>query len=360
MKKLEYITILRALAILAVLMIHTSQYTLRINDDLPPFADAIIYNGTMGVQLFYLLSAFTLFLSFSQRGNEKKAIRNYFIRRFFRIAPLYYIAIFYYLWQIRYFAGDNPTISAANIVSNFAFLHGFSPYWINAIVPGGWSVGVEMTFYCLLPILFMLIKNSRQAWYFTLVALALRYVLLYYFRNHPLIDDHRLWSQYLFYYLPGQLPIFSLGIVCYFMIYERDKPQLSSKHFFWGFCIIGICLAVKADMIFSPLFNFGLAFLLLVLATEHYHPRMLFNPVFKFIGQISYTIYLTHFAALHLLIKLQALNLLNGVGWAITLANFLVNYFLILLVSVLFSSVLYYLIELPMQRVGSRIIKVMP
>ena len=158
MKKLEYITILRGLAILAVLMVHVEQQSSGVAY-LHPYIISIIENGSRGVQLFYILSAFTLFRSFKLRSTtESSPIKNYFIRRFFRIAPLYYLAIIYYLWQDgtgpRYWLGNAPKITNSNIISNVFFLHGLNPYWITSLVPGGWSVTVEVMFYLCVPILF--------------------------------------------------------------------------------------------------------------------------------------------------------------------------------------------------------------
>lgn len=96
MKKLDYIDALRGLAILGVIMVHTNQYGRSIG---PNIFAKITAMGERGVQLFYLASAFTLFLSFKNRSRKEIfPIRNFFIRRFFRIAPMYYMGIFYYIF----------------------------------------------------------------------------------------------------------------------------------------------------------------------------------------------------------------------------------------------------------------------
>jgi peptidoglycan/LPS O-acetylase OafA/YrhL len=48
--------------------------------------------GARGVQLFYMVSAFTLLSVSRQPFNA----RSFFIRRFFRIAPAFYIAMIAY------------------------------------------------------------------------------------------------------------------------------------------------------------------------------------------------------------------------------------------------------------------------
>ena len=60
MKKLDFIDALRGYAILGVLMVHTSQYGNKLHSTL---GTLITEKGAMGVQLFFLASSFTLFLS---------------------------------------------------------------------------------------------------------------------------------------------------------------------------------------------------------------------------------------------------------------------------------------------------------
>ena len=361
MKKLEYITILRALAILAVLVVHVKQ----VSDGMEyihPYIISIAVNGARGVQLFYLLSAFTLFHSFNYRtAKEKRLKTNYFVRRFFRIAPLYYLAIIYYLWQDgtgpRYFLGDAGNISAANVLSNFTFLHGFSPYWITGLVPGGWSIAVEAIFYCFLPFLFLKIKNIQQAFNFVVISLGIRFLFLLFLTHYRMIPDQRLWHDYLFLYLPNQLPYFSLGIFLYFLIYDKTNIQISSKSFLTAAIMLLLGCSVQGDLIIPDIFGFGIAFLFLALTLHKYHPRILFNGPFLYIGEISYTLYLTHWAAIHFLTRYGIINLLINYNEPLAIINFLLNYGLVLTVAVLLSTILYHTIEQPMQKFGGRLIR---
>ena len=94
--KLKYIDVLRGIAILGVLIVHNLLYG---NNGyiLSKILNFILF-GQRGVQLFYFASAFTLFFSMNRiYENETYPKTNFFIRRFFRIAPMYYIGICYYL-----------------------------------------------------------------------------------------------------------------------------------------------------------------------------------------------------------------------------------------------------------------------
>src|SRR6185369_10001679 len=117
--KIDFIDSLRGIAIIGVLVIHCGQVGI-INYS--GFFQSIILNGAIGVQLFFVASAFTIFLTYSNRYNKETApVGNFFIRRFFRIAPMYYFGIIYFLWQdgfgVRYWLGDAPSVSMWNVLS---------------------------------------------------------------------------------------------------------------------------------------------------------------------------------------------------------------------------------------------------
>jgi len=73
-KKYDYIDSLRGIA---VLFVHTGSF---FNMNMfPKFFKTIQENGATGVQLFFILSSLTLFMSFQSRmKNERNCIRNFF------------------------------------------------------------------------------------------------------------------------------------------------------------------------------------------------------------------------------------------------------------------------------------------
>lgn len=78
--KLQFVDTLRALAIIGVLLVHVSQHV----DGLNGWLQKGLSIGAKGVALFYMASAFTLFLSLSRRsGNKSERISAYLMRRFF-------------------------------------------------------------------------------------------------------------------------------------------------------------------------------------------------------------------------------------------------------------------------------------
>lgn len=164
-RQLPWVDALRGLAIFGVLICHAGQNV----ENLPSILGNLTYQGAMGVQLFYMISAFTLFLSLANRKKlEKKPLINFFIRRFFRIAPLFYCAIAFYVLTTgigpSHWIEDGQSITIPNLITHLTFTNGWNPYWINSLVPVGWSIAIEMPFYLIVPYLFkkskLLIKLS--------------------------------------------------------------------------------------------------------------------------------------------------------------------------------------------------------
>ena len=110
-KRYEFLDALRGIAILGVIFLHVSDFTLHPQTN-------IIYRsvgeGARGVQLFYIVSALTLFLSLSSSrflGKLGETLK-YFFRRFFRIAPMFYsllilVGFFTFVKPVGFFAYVN-------------------------------------------------------------------------------------------------------------------------------------------------------------------------------------------------------------------------------------------------------------
>ena len=141
----------RAIAVVGVVAVHLSfQFP-----NLPDSVALIARMGQYGVQLFFVISAITIFMTLEADRERFSAARHitlrFYIKRFFRIAPLYYVAIAIYgliSWGASRSGYERAWVlgahSPADILLNVLFLHALSPSAINNVVPGGWSIGVEM------------------------------------------------------------------------------------------------------------------------------------------------------------------------------------------------------------------------
>src|SRR5436190_12630168 len=91
---------LRAFACLAVIFFHLNLWGRVIwqpKHGIYNFLDPILTFGASGVELFFLLSGFLLFLPYAKSlllDNTCPSLRRFYLRRIFRIVPAYYIALF--------------------------------------------------------------------------------------------------------------------------------------------------------------------------------------------------------------------------------------------------------------------------
>lgn len=121
-----FVDALRGWAVIGVILVHTYQWIPCSSETLGTIAK----RGAFGVQLFYIISAFTLFLSLSRRYfSDTSPFICFFIRRFFRIAPLFYLAILFYSildgLGPRFWAPNG--VGALHIILTALFLHGWMP-----------------------------------------------------------------------------------------------------------------------------------------------------------------------------------------------------------------------------------------
>ena len=158
----QSLDLLRGVAILLVVLVHCQEESTGVVPGLSWFAKEY---GGLGVQLFFIVSGYTMMLTYGDRL-DLAAARSFYLRRFFRIAPLFWVAIVFYLLVTRgrgitNFAPDGVGVS--DVLLTFFFLHSSSVTAYNSVVPGGWSIAVEMQFYLLFPLLIYLFRRRNGA-----------------------------------------------------------------------------------------------------------------------------------------------------------------------------------------------------
>jgi exopolysaccharide production protein ExoZ len=158
-RRLESLDFLRGVAIFGVVTFHTFGLFHADNAAIRLIAG----QGFFGVQLFFIVSALTMCLMWDRRAGEHRAAPKFYIRRFFRIAPPFWLAIvFYSLLDPGQSTEWVPAgLSLRHFATTAAFIHTFWPDTINSVVPGGWSIGVEMLFYLFFPLIIYLRCRSN-------------------------------------------------------------------------------------------------------------------------------------------------------------------------------------------------------
>jgi len=285
--RLDYLDALRGWAILGVLLVHSG------NALNPSAYYTASRDGARGVQLFYTLSALTLFLT---RRDEPHATRNFFIRRFFRIAPMFYVTVALYTmqsWLWNFGAPLEHQMPLARVLSLVTFTHGFSPTWMNGLF-GEWSIAIEVLFYALVPLLYVLVTSLRRAGALVAGGVLAGWLITVWATAHPPIADADAWLEYLALWFPNQWSSFAFGIVIFHLL--RRAPERVPPG---ALLALGLALIAAATLAggWGPLPHhqlFELGFVPLIVSLHRARNRVLVNPITCWLGRISYSFYLLH------------------------------------------------------------------
>jgi len=356
--KYDYIDALRGFAILAVIMVHSSLWIHPTSNLL----NKISLQGAQGVQLFFIASALTLFLSMNGRKNiEAHPTINFFIRRFFRIAPLFYLAIIVYtLYDGKSFYYWAPNgLKWWYIALTALFMHGWHLETINSVVPGGWSIAIEMTFYLIVPYLFGKLKNISSTLLFLFSALItskiLSVLIIQIISPHYKVSQQYLVDAFLYSWFFSQLPIFILGILLYQVVIkfpEKDK-QIALPLLLISFLLFYSFLGANTFSNLLPNhFLYGIAFFLFSLSL-HFYPQIFFvNRMTIFIGRLSFSIYVAHFLVLKIVGPFLTSRLATQGN-----IEFLTIFLIITTLSIGVSFFTHKFIETPGINIGKKIIE---
>ena len=123
--RLDFVDALRGLAAVYVVIYHTV-YVPRPALDVPHWAYLVVTGGHSAVTLFFIVSAFSLCYTMKSRAAAPGAFLNFYVRRFFRIAPLYYVMISLYAFYYWYFGGGF-VYSFGEITKSVLFVFTFIP-----------------------------------------------------------------------------------------------------------------------------------------------------------------------------------------------------------------------------------------
>jgi peptidoglycan/LPS O-acetylase OafA/YrhL len=277
----------------------------------------LVSNGSLAVDLFMLLSGFLMAHHYYLRRQAEpwtspRTFLVFWIRRIFRIAPLYYPLLLLALWMGPWLSGYREVIasiwptaaglgsrytdqSLANIFAHLSFVFGFLPEYAFRTPLPDWSIGLEMEFYFVFPVL-MLAISQFGAFRVGLCAIAACLLLEYRFA----VFFHRFGMPS---FLPMKLYLFIIGI---WMALSRLEGSMSMRR---SFC--ASALVTSAIFAFQPGLT-SLARILMVLAVfylvnngslpsaralDRLISRVrtcLSGAIGRFLGDTSYGTYLLH------------------------------------------------------------------
>jgi exopolysaccharide production protein ExoZ len=293
----DSVDLLRGLAILGVVTVHCIGV---FPTHVAPL-DSILKLGRYGVQLFFVASAFTLLMMWERRAlTDAQPVLAFFVRRVARIIPMFWIASIFYLLingtGPSYFAPSG--IGALEIGLTLLTLHGWWPSAFNSVVPGGWSIAVEMTFYAMFPFLAVRLRGLNSILLTIFIsstsALLAQTVLRNFLSSFLAAWPSELIDIFWKFFFLRQIVFFLAGIAVYKWVVGGERFRLDLKTLAlavasaWftyaslgrGDFLVAVTLSVLAGTVLSR--NFSV-------------------PLLGMLGRYSYSIYLVHFIVLRVL-----------------------------------------------------------
>ena len=308
----------RFIAASAVIVHHIEEYKsvfLFGREDLwaRPFAYQL---GRLGVSLFFVLSGFliTYLLLAEKQKTGRIAIRKFYIRRVLRIWPLYFLVVGLGLvvWplvpilQTPALLGDVydqfglKLLVYGLVLPNFALaLFGNVP-----MVSHTWSIGVEEQFYLMWPWLVMSNNPKRTLKVVASVVglLALWFLYERFVARPAYLGDDPDRSPFVilaFFIAQFRIGCMAIGGVGAWLLFSRNRVLSKLFQREVQLAVYGILLLCISFSIRVPGFNYEFyalffCFMLLNLAGNPASLVKLDNPVTRFMGDISYGLYMYH------------------------------------------------------------------
>lgn len=227
----------------------------------------------IGVDIFMLVSGFSIAYSFSRNTN----IKSYFTKRILRILPKYFIVfsivyfyyfivkghgslydVFYSLFFLNFFIDDSPII---------------------------WFIPTILVFYSILPIYYRCIKKYHTLYYLPYLIVFILGICVFF--------NVKLHNSLLLY----RLPIFLIGINIFYNISSTNKELgISKKKYYNMLGIVSLllcyyCLKVNTDLsTMKYILYIPIAFMIII----NYKLPVYINKPLIFLGSITLELYLIH------------------------------------------------------------------
>ncbi|MFS2111686.1 acyltransferase family protein [Sphingomonas sp. Sphisp140] len=362
-RRVECLDGLRGLAALWVLIGHMMILT--------GFRLPLVSKPDLGVDLFILLSGFLMVFQYQLRaGSEDWTAPGtwtaFWTRRFFRLAPLFYVtlaaaliagpAIYESRVAIDSFLGQAlqpheryTDASLANIAAHLSFVFGLLPDYAFRTALPDWSLGLEMQFYALFPFLVLLAR--RIGWMPMALVAAAGGVVVALLAGAAGLD----WPMPSF--LALKLQLFLCG-----MLIAADPGEGRGRS--WMHLGLAVLLAAIPIGGEQDLLHFAVRELLVLgfFALVHLRSlgaidgvsRLLGSRPFHWLGELSYGTYLIHLLILQPVAAAVIGHFGTGLGAA---GRFVLTGAVVVPVTYALAFVTYKLVELPGQKLGKAVIR---
>jgi peptidoglycan/LPS O-acetylase OafA/YrhL len=285
-QRLHELDALRGFAALAVVLHHLALGNAE--------AEVIFKYGATGVNLFFIISGFVIYLSISKINDWRDFVQN----RFIRLYPTYWVCVTITA-IVRLFTMSNES-STLDLIKQYLVNLTMYQYYLRVPDIDGvyWTLIVEICFYATITVFICLrIKNKIEYFgYIALIVILFHYFILQELSQYNLyVSKIYFYSQFL-YPLINYFPLFFAGILFYKVKLNRltfDKVIGLIVCFTMTVLLFEKSAAKASVNYFEYAITTGIYFIIWILYIKG---KLMFivSKATLFLGRISYSLYLLH------------------------------------------------------------------
>lgn len=342
----------RGLAALLVVMFHFSFMYL---GKVEPY-NTIFLNGGFGVDLFFLISGFII--AYVTKNTNTK-VSHFFIKRFFRIYPLFFLILVVSCILLERY---NVHPLRSMIKSGLLILQDYNrpaPEFDFNLIGPAWTLSYEIWFYFVFGIS-MLINHKHRILISSLLLMAQVFSLQYIFSGAISLNSSHVGAIGDSSYLDHIIKFFSTTLhlefiagMWIFILFDEVKIKINKKIALITAIILSLssCVIYFSKLVYgsglTQFYIIALPVFIALITTEYcfnvYNSRML-----AFLGDISFSIYITHFFIMY--------TLLEHPPFFWSDSNNLTKLVFSTSMAIAFAFVMHKIVELPFIRVGKKLI----
>jgi len=274
-------------------------------------------DGRIAVQAFYIISGFYMAMVWTEKYSfMHNSYKSFYVSRALRIYPLYFLVLI--LALVMGIAGKSNSPSF-HIWDAFEILGFFKACWIYLtqltligmetplfydfqftkymILAVAWSLGLELTFYLIVP---YLIPRIRACMFIFMSSIIIRILFFYNANPEIFLSNGGLWAYRFF---PFEISIFLIGAFAYyifnvkykkyFLFSTKPKIYFFLSAFLFAYLYYFNFLFNQFDEFAYWIFYFALFISVPALFKKTYQSK-----IDRFIGDLSYPMYIIHLPVL--------------------------------------------------------------
>lgn len=358
-KRVFGLDLMRAIAILLVVFSHILWIAPETSGLLK---ELMSLSGLMGVEIFFLLSGFLIgriiYKLFLSEGFSKSKLWYFWIRRWFRTLPNYYLVLILNIVLCLNLGRELPK----ELWQYFFFIQNFSwdmPWFFTE----SWSLSIEEFAYLFGPLilycglLFFNIKNKSKLFLVSTLGIIVLFFLTKIIYNVKVQDsDMIFWNTHLKAVVVYRLDAIYYGVLAaYFsLVFEKQWYKYRIVLMLFGMAIfLGINYLIPTrqlfieeypffwNVLYLPINSIAIAFCLPWLSTWYKAPKIISAPI-TLISLVSYAMYLLHYSIIMQLMKFYLPS------ESLPIFDLLIYILVYLAITILASYLLYKLFEKPM------------